>query len=129
MITSISLFNPISFGQRYKDNGGNPDLKALWDKGKLPIEYGFYGDRLTWDNISREHLEPKSLGGTKRFGNIVLASKSKNNARGNRPIQEFIDMAAAKLYLKQFEGMTSPINGNRYIQAVKKTLKFLGIKL
>ena len=133
MITPIFLLKPIpqfSFTSKYKENGGNPDLKALWDKGKLPtVKYGFYGDELTWDNISREHLECKSQGGTKRFGNIVLASKAKNNGRGNQPLQQFIDYAAAKLYLKQFEGITQPINGNRYIQAVKKTLKYLGIKV
>ena len=47
MIQPISMLQSnISFTgkHRYKMNGGNPDLKRLWDQGKLPeVKYGFYG--------------------------------------------------------------------------------------
>jgi hypothetical protein len=133
MIQPISLIQPLpqpTFQGRYKMNGSNPDLKALWDRGKLPtVKYGFYGDKLDFNTVTREHLLPKSKGGTKRFGNIVLASKVKNNGRGNGDIRDFIDIEAAKNYLKQFLGLKEPIDGNRYVQAVQKTLKFLGVDL
>lgn len=118
----------VSFQRKYKDNGGNPDLKRLWDQGKLPsVKYGFYGDELNSQNVTREHLEPASLGGTKRFGNIVLASKQKNNARGNKDIGLFATMENAKRYLEQFKEVNLPeLHGGRYVKAVIKTLKKLG---
>lgn len=132
MITPISFFSikQPTFQGKFKMNGGNPDLKALWDRGKLPtVKYGFYGDKLDFNTVTREHLIPKSQGGTKQFGNIVLASKRLNNARGNEDIRNFIDIEAAKNYLSQFFGLKQPIDGNRYVQAVKKTLKFLGVNI
>ena len=119
---------PLAFQGRQKQNGGNPDLKRLWDQGKLPtVKYGFYGDPLTPQNVTREHLEPASLGGTKRFGNIVLASKQKNNARGNKDIGLFANWDNAKRYLAQFKDVNLPeLRGSRYIKAVIKTLKKLG---
>ena len=119
---------PLAFQGRQKQNGGNPDLKRLWDQGKLPtVKYGFYGDTLTPQNVTREHLEPASLGGTRRFGNIVLASKQKNNARGNKDIGLFASLDNAKRYLAQFKDVNLPeLNGGKYIKAVIKTLKKLG---
>ena len=119
---------PLAFQGRQKQNGGNPDLKRLWDQGKLPtVKYAFYGDLLTPQNVTREHLEPASLGGTKRFGNIVLASKQKNNARGNKDIGLFASLDNAKRYLAQFKDVNLPeLRGSRYIKAVIKTLKKLG---
>lgn len=122
LVQSISL---ISFeGKRPR-----PDLKKLWDKGKLPtVKYGFYGDELTWDNISREHLKPASKGGKTVFDNIVLASKPKNNNRGNASILDYYDNEAAQKYLKQFEQVDIPeLNGKNYIQAIKFTLMRLGV--
>lgn len=148
MITPVCLIKPISmpptvpqetkfkmspsqvpvFKGKFKMNGDNPDLKKLWDMGKLPsVKYGFYGDKLTHQNISREHLIPASQGGTKRFGNIVLASKEKNNARSDYDIRDFADITKVRLYLSQFLGMKKPIDGNRYIFAVMETLRQLGL--
>lgn len=127
-ITAPKITLVPSFQGKYKNNGGNPDLKHLWDSGKLPtVKYGFYGDELTSANVTREHLEPASLGGTKRFGNIVLASKQKNNMRGNKDIALFATIENARRYLAQFIDVRLPeFNGNRYIKAVTETLKHLG---
>ena len=52
-------------------------LKKLWRQGKLPtVKYGFYGDRLTQENLSQEHLRPKSQGGKTEQRNLVLDRKS-----------------------------------------------------
>lgn len=61
----------------------NSPLKTLYRKGELPVIYGFYGDRLTQKNVSLEHLKPHSKGGKTVLSNLVLASKQKNQARGN----------------------------------------------
>jgi len=141
MIAPINPINPkpflsITFEGKNKRNikyidgdTHNPDLKQLWDRGKLPeVTHGFYGDELTWDNVSREHLIPQCEGGTKRFGNIVLASKIKNNGRSNKDIRLFATPEIVKTYLKQFENIhRHGFNGPNYINAVKKTLKFLGM--
>lgn len=132
MITPI-LMKPTSiptFRGKYKLNGGNPDLKALWDRGKLPtVKYGFYGDELTHENITREHLLPKSQGGTKSFGNIVLASKQKNNARGNDDITKYASLDNVRQYLSQFINFKNEfINGHKYIKEVLDTLQRLGLQ-
>ena len=91
------------------------------------VKYGFYGDPLTPQNVTREHLEPATLAGTRRFGNIVSASKQKNNARGNKDIGLFANWDNAKRYLAQFKDVNLPeLRGSRYIKAVIKTLKKLG---
>lgn len=108
-----------------------PDLKQLWDKGKLPtVKYGFYGDKLTSFNITREHLLPKSKGGKKTYDNIVLASRDRNMARSNNDITLFADKQTAEDYLKQWENVKlKELDGRKYIRLIKKTLKFLGLDL
>ena len=63
--------------------GYSHPLKTLYRQGKLPVRYGFYGDKLTQKNVSLEHLKPHSKGGKTELSNLVLASKQKNQARGN----------------------------------------------
>lgn len=105
-----------------------PDLKQMWDRGQLPtVKYGFYGDLLKPENITREHLKPASKGGTKKFGNIVLASRMKNGARSNYDIKLFFNLDNAKRYFNQFININlKNFNGKKYIEACKKTLKALG---
>lgn len=126
----IKPFQVPSFQGKFKMNGGNPDLKRLWDAGKLPsVKYGFYGDKLTHENCTREHLQPASQGGTKRFGNIVLASKQKNNARGNDDITKYATLDNVRQYLGQFIQLKNEfINGHKYIKEVLDTLQRLGLK-
>ena len=108
-----------------------PDIKDLWIRGKLPqIKTGFYGDTLTIDNISREHLKPASKGGRTIFENIVLASKAKNNKRGNDDIVKYADVEIANNYLNQFADVKiAEINGPNYIAAIKATLRKLGLPI
>lgn len=117
----------IAFGAKWP----KPDLKQLWDKGRLPsVKFGFYGDLLTKENISREHLKPASKGGRRFVTNIVLASKPKNNGRGNRDIRFYCIPDVAKQYLEQFKNIKiKGFDGNEYIRQIKLTLKKLGIEL
>lgn len=99
-------------------------LKTLWRKGKLPsVKYGFYGDVLTQRNISLEHLQAHSKGGKTNLTNLVLASKAKNNARGNESIKDYLTVENVVRYLKQFKDIRiKDFDGNKYIAGVLATL-------
>lgn len=99
-------------------------LKTLWRKGKLPsVKYGFYGDVLTQKNLSLEHLKAHSKGGKTNLTNLVLASKAKNNARGNDAIGDYLEVNNLVRYLKQFKDIRiKDFDGNKYIAGVLATL-------
>jgi hypothetical protein len=112
-------------------NGYNNILKKSWRRGELPeVTHGFYGDELTQDNLSLEHLVCKSKGGTLDIANTVLTSKNKNNLRGTKPLKDVVDVEIAKRYLAQFKDVViKGFDGNRYIYLVRKTLTRLGVDL
>lgn len=123
-----SLFN---FAPRTLPNECSPSfgysspLKTLFKKGKFPsVKYGFYGDKLNSKNASLEHLKAKSKGGVSALFNYVLASVSKNKARGNADLREhFVPWIAAR-YLFQFEKVSLPeFDGIKYIKSILGTLK------
>ena len=108
--------------------GYSSPLKTLYKKGDLPIKYGFYGDRLTQKNVSLEHLKPHSKGGKTELSNLVLASKQKNQARGNADIRNFANKETIAKYLSQFiDVKIKDFDGNRYINGIIKTLRNLGV--
>lgn len=104
--------------------GYNSILKTLYKQGKLPeVKFGFYGDKLTKDNCSVEHLRCKCEGGTTAQSNVVLASKRMNNARGNRPLREVFNFKAAMTYIEQFFGIRRKgFNGDLYAKSVLRTI-------
>ena len=98
-------------------------LKTLWRKGKLPVKYGFYGDVLTQKNVSLEHLLPHSQKGKTSLSNLVLASKAKNNARGNASIKDYLTVENVVRYLAQFKDIKlQGFDGNKYIAGIVATL-------
>lgn len=106
-------------------------LKTQFLKGNLKgVKYGFYGDKLNKKNVSLEHLKPKSKGGKSALENFVLASKSKNQLRGNKDIRPFINKENVMRYLLQFVGIRiDNFNGDMYIKAIIETLRKLGVEL
>lgn len=116
---------------RISFNGYQSVLKTLFREGKLPKGLrGIYGDVLTQNNLSLEHIIPKSKGGRTELCNLALASKRMNTRRGSRPIQYFLSMEMVDSYCKQFEGLQiGKFNGHRYIDMLKQTVsKILGGK-
>ena len=106
----------------------NSPLKILWRKSELPVKYGFYGDKLTQKNVSLEHLKPHSKGGKTELSNLVLASKQKNQARGNADIRNFANKKTIIKYLSQFiDVKIKGFDGNKYINGIIKTLTNLGV--
>ena len=103
--------------------GYSSPLKTMFLKGELPVKYGFYGDRLNTKNVSLEHLLPRSKGGKTELSNLVLASKEKNQIRGNQPICRYINLEAMQAYIDQFKNVkTNGFNGNEYIKNILKTV-------
>lgn len=116
------LFKKI--GKNNPTFGYSSPLKDLYRKGKLPVKYGFYGDKLTKNNVSLEHLLPHSKGGKTTLDNLVLSSKQNNFKRGNRPLSEFINFGNVKRYLNQFIGVKlKNFNGNEYVKNILKTIE------
>lgn len=111
---------PVSFGYSNK-------LKTLYKQGKLPtVIKGFYGDVLSKDVVSLEHLKPHSQGGKTVLSNLVLSSVNNNNKRGNKPLNDFLNPKTAIEYLEQFKGVkVGSFNGDNYIQSITKTIKEL----
>ena len=101
-------------------------LKDLYKKGKIKIEYGIYGEKLTKKNVTDEHLKPRSWGGTNIESNIALATKDANNRRGNKPIEDFLTYEMLRNYLRQFiDVKVDGFDGNKYIENIRKTIKEL----
>lgn len=103
----------------------NSILKTAWKKGQLPtVTKGIYGNVLTPENLSLEHIVPHSLGGATRLNNLMLAEKTANAKRGIKPLMEVISYEQLMDYLKQFIGIKiKRFNGDEYIREILKTIE------
>ena len=109
----------ITFGYTHK-------LKTLYKKGKIPLKYGFYGEELTKQNVTLEHLQCISKGGKTELDNLVLATANKNQERGNSPLFSMLNWEYAGRYLEQFRNVVvDDFNGNQYIQMILNKVKVL----
>ena len=102
----------------------NSVLKTAWRKGKLPtVTRGIYGNILTQDNLSLEHIIPHSLGGATRLDNLMLAEKTANAQRGIKPLMDVITHEQLFDYLSQFiDVKLKRFNGNDYIINIMKKI-------
>lgn len=103
-------------------------LKTTWLKGQLPtVTHGLYGDTLTVDNVSIEHLVPKSKGGHTEIANIALATKKNNIYRSSKNLRDVLSWEQAANYLKQFKGIKAEngFDGDFYIKRVSPTIERL----
>ena len=91
--------------------------------GHLQVKKGFYGEKLTKKNVSLEHLKPISQGGKTQWQNLVLADNKINNARGDKPLSEYINFKAMGEYLEQFVNIkVKGFDGNKYIAMILETV-------
>ena len=116
----IFTINPISFG--YKSI-----LKTHWLESKMPsVKYGFYGGKLTKDNITLEHILPHSKGGRTTMANLALSQNVKNWERADKPLIQFFNKEAFEQYCEQFKGIKLPFfNGDEYVKQIVKTVQKL----
>lgn len=101
-----------------------PNIKKLWLKGELPeVVYGLYGGILKADNITREHVKPRSWGGKTVLYNTALAVDINNWRRGNKPLADYLSKQNYEQYLEQFDEILLPnFNGKLYKQNIFKTI-------
>lgn len=115
----IKPIEPITFGYTNK-------LKTLYLKGKIKPKYGLYGDKLTKKTVSLEHILPKSKGGKTEINNLALASMRMNNARGNKPLSEYLTAENLARYIDQFMHIKIPeFDGVKYIKELLKTINLV----
>lgn len=98
-------------------------LKSLYKKNKIKILYSFYGGKLDKSKVSIEHIIPHSKGGINSQKNYVLCNTDQNFARGNNPIETYLDWKAVGLYLDQFKGVKmAGFDGDQYIKDILNSL-------
>lgn len=120
----------ISGPQRVPDQkspsfGYSNQLKTLFKEGKLPsVLYDVSGRKLTLDNVTLDHVIPKSKGGLNKIENYMLATAEFNHLRGARPLSDFLTPENLARYLKQFVGVhVENFQGNKYIKSIMETLE------
>lgn len=109
------------------------NVANLWKRGKLPtVKVGIYGTQLTKKTISREHVIPRSMGGSSENSNIALGDKFINSKRGTKPLNEFTTFENVIAYLLQFIGVKVEKNGkiifdgDKYFKNLIPSLKSQG---
>lgn len=122
MIESINSYQPTFTGYQHP-------LKTLFKKGKMPsVQYGLYGEKIGPNNVSLEHLKPHSWGGKTEWGNLALADRKANTARGSRPLADALSWDMLEAYLGQFNfRIKNVFNGYEYQDKIRKTCEHLGV--
>ena len=125
-ISAIQPTNQVSFQGKF-------GVRDLWMKGKLPqVKFDIYGMPLTKKTCSREHIIPKSLGGSSYNSNIALADKFMNSKRGTEKLSEFTTLENVVNYFMQFigvkikEGNRVRFDGDKYFKSCIPSLKHEG---
>jgi hypothetical protein len=115
---TLKAYNCVSF------EGYNCELKKLYKKGLVKIEWSFYGGKLNPKKFSVEHVIPKSKGGMSNQKNYVFCNRDQNSYRGNDPLQYYIDWDAAAKYLEQFRDIkVNDFDGNKYINDILESIR------
>jgi hypothetical protein len=110
------LSNNISFGYSHK-------LKTDFKKGKLKIKYDMAGNELTKENVSLDHVIPKSQGGSSTLDNYVLATKEFNSFRGVVPLSLLITKEMFEKWAKQFDNLiVCGVKGKDYVKMIAKKI-------
>ena len=112
---------------RVSFNGYESPLKTMWKKNKLPrVKRGLYGEILTRDNLSIEHLVPVSKGGSLTLENVALADRVLNALRGTKDLKEVLTRKQAFAYIDQFFGDNRPII-RQYVKQFFETMRKLEV--
>ena len=97
-------------------------IKKLYLEGKLKLEEGIYGGKLSPKLVSDEHILPKSKGGKNNLGNIALANRIINNKRSNSPLSTVFNKEAFKKYCQTIEEQNLPeLKG--YVEKLQETVE------
>ena len=102
----------------------NHKLKTDFKKGRLPtVKFDIAGIELTKDNVSLDHVIPKSQGGENTLFNYMLASKVFNSFRGVVPLAKLITKKMFDKWAKQYEDiMVCGVEGKVYTEEIKRKI-------
>lgn len=119
-IVIIFPIKPITFG--YKSI-----LKTYWLEGRMPsVTHDFYGNELTKDTVTLEHIQPHSKGGLTKLSNLALSKNTSNFKRSNKPLTSVFNKEAFEQYCEQFKNIKLPgFDGNIYINSITRTVNNL----
>ena len=128
-VQAVQPVSPVSFKGKY-------GVRDLWMKGKLPqVKIDIYGLPLAKKTCSREHIVPKSIGGSSHNSNIALADKFMNSKRGTEKLSEFTTLENVVNYFMQFigikikEGNKVRFDGDKYFKSCVPSLKHEGFNI
>lgn len=125
-VYSVNQMPPQPVGEPPEFTGYKFIVKKLWREGKLPtVVKGIYGDVLTQENLSAEHIIPKSKPHSRTTSdNLALSTMENNRKRGNKPLCWYFSEDNFKTYCDQFKDVVvGSFNGNDYVQALTKTVR------
>ena len=89
-----------------------------------------YGKVLTPENVTIEHIIPKSKKGASNLTNYALANARDNMSRSSDDLLKHTTVENIKEYFEQFIGVKRQgFDGDKYIKNAKKTLKKLDIEV
>ena len=115
---------------------GKYGVRDLWMKGKLPqVKIDIYRLPLAKKTCSREHIVPKSIGGSSYNSNIALADKYMNSKRGTEKLSKFTTLENVVNYFMQFigikikEGNKVRFDGDKYFKSCVPSLKHEGFNI
>lgn len=98
-------------------------LKTLFKKGKIKPPVDIYNDKLTVKNGTLEHLLCVCHGGKTEIDNLVIATARMNNARGNKPLADFISAEGLAKYCEYFLNLKLPeFDGVKYVKGILDTI-------
>ena len=101
----------------------NHQLKTLFKKGKIKPPVDIYNDKLTKKNGTLEHILCVSHGGKTEIDNLVIATARMNNARGNKPLADFISAEGLARYCEYFLNLKLPeFDGVKYVKGILDTI-------
>ena len=123
------MIEPVNRNQNISFTGYQHPLKTLFKKGLMPsVKYGLYKTPINPSNVSLEHLKPHSWGGKTEYGNLALAGRDTNTARGSRPLADVLTWDMLEEYLSQFNfRIKNLFNGYEYQEKVRRTCEHLGV--
>ena len=96
MIKPVQATNQIAFQRK-------SIIKTEWLQGTIPLERGFFGGKLTKQNVTLDHVQAKCKGGASNLSNYVLATAKNNGMKGKGDIFQYATKENTEAYFKVFE--------------------------
>jgi hypothetical protein len=102
--------------------GVKDDLKRAAIARKAPCPYG--GERLSWDDVTIDHIKPKALGGKSDITNYAVVCDYHNQLKSDTPLHEIVKENAQvthsiRTYLNAMRGVI--IQWGEYSHQVRPT--------